>query len=280
MTQQFTFSESLARIHLQALSAIGDMSASQCLSPPSALAPDGKAHKFSLLLFDTGAGGLFYRLNPSELSAAGPVQGVPAAELLSRYASGSPHDIALAMATMNAIAAEIFTRADFEAPEPAKATSLGDGKTGLVGFFPPLVRRAREAGEPLLVIEMNPAFQSEADGLIEVTDKPQRLAECERIFCTAATLLNHSLPRLVEHKREASVPFELIGPTGGCLPGEIFRLGVSAVGGTRILDAPALGQRLECDAPWSDLTQKIRISADTYPGDAELIRLAAERFGA
>ena len=280
MKQQFTFSERLGRMHLRALASLGEMVAQECLSPPASAHVDAKAHKFSLLLFSCGAGGLFYRLSAEHLGSLGAVRGKPASELISRYASGSPSDAALAMATMNAVASRVFSAAGFSPAQASKATDPTDGKTGLVGFFPPLVRRAREMGKTMLVLEMNPAFQSEADDMIEIISDPCRLAECDRIFCTAATLLNHSLPQLLEHKRSPTTPFELIGPTGGCLPGEIFELGVTAVGGSSIHDPVALGERLVQDKPWADLTHKIRITASEYPGDEVLIHRAAERLGA
>ena len=154
--------------------------------------------------------------------------------------------------------------------------TLGPGDhLGMVGFFPPLVRRARDQGIPLTVLELKSELVQDAPGLT-VTLDPARLAECSKIVCTSTALLNDSLEALLAHGRGAS-EFVIIGPSAGCVPDPLFVRGVTGVGGAWIEDASTLLARAERGERWSDATRKFLLRHDGWPRLDDLIGRAVRR---
>lgn len=190
---------------------------------------------------------------------------------------GDPAARSLALAALNALSRHLFDRARFS-PDLAK-TSLGslelapDDRLGMVGFFPPLVRRARDEGIPLLVLELKSELVQEEPGLT-VTLDPARLAECTKIVCTSTTLLNDSLDAVLAHARGCR-EFAVIGPSAACVPDPLFARGVTAVGGAWVTDPPSLLARMGRGEPWGDATRKSSLRNDSsWPGLEELLRRA------
>ncbi|MCB1757237.1 MAG: hypothetical protein KDJ38_17065, partial [Gammaproteobacteria bacterium] len=135
---------------------------------------------------------------------------------------------------------------------------------GMVGFFPPLVKKFRAAGQKLTVIEQQAAFVEKADNF-EVTLDATRLADCDQVLCTASTLLNDSLPSILAHCAEDCF-ISLIGPTAGCLPDTLFALGIDEIGASRVVAIDTLIERMQNAEPWGDAVEKYTISAAAYPG--------------
>jgi uncharacterized protein len=143
----------------------------------------------------------------------------------------------------------------------------------MFGFFPPLVRRARDEGVPLTVVELKSELVQEAPGLT-VTLDPARLAECNKIVCTSTALLNDSLDALLVHGRGAR-EFVIIGPSAGCAPDPLFARGVTGIGGAWVADASSLLARAERGERWGDATRKFSLRRDAWPGLDEIIGRAA-----
>jgi uncharacterized protein len=144
----------------------------------------------------------------------------------------------------------------------------------MVGYFPPLVQRARDAGIPLTVLELKEELVQEAPGLV-VTLDPARLAECNKIVCTSAAILNGSLDGLLARARHAT-ELVVVGPSASCAPDPLFARGVTAVGGAWVTDPAALADRLSRGEPWGGAARKFSVRNDAaWPGTDALLRRAA-----
>ena len=144
----------------------------------------------------------------------------------------------------------------------------------MVGFFPPLVRRAREQEIPLTVVELRPELVQQVEGLT-VTLDAAGLADCTKVVCTSTTLLNDSLETLLRHAHRC-LEFVLVGPSAGCVPDPLFRRGVTAIGGTWVTDSARLLDRAARGEPWGDAARKFSLRNDrAWPGVDELLRRAA-----
>ena len=250
--------------------------------PPPGPGPEGRGEFCAVQLRD-GSTGLAYvllegaRERLAALSAA-PLAGRDAADLAQGLEGGDPAERSLGLAALNALTRHLYDRAGF-APDLAR-DSLGDvslapgDRLGMVGYFPPLVRRAREAGVPLLVLELKSELVQESPGLT-VTLDPARLAECTRVVCTSTTLLNRSLEALLAHARGCR-EFALVGPSAGCVPDPLFARGVTAIGGAWIRDPALLIGRMERGERWGDATAKSSLRRDAgWPGLEALLERSA-----
>lgn len=203
--------------------------------------------------------------------------GRSALALAERLGDPDPGARALALAAVNALSRHLFDRGGFT-PDLA-AHSIGSlplepgDHLGMVGFFPPLVPRARAAGIPLTVLELKPELVREEPGLT-VTLDPARLAECNKIICTSATILNGSLDALLPLAARCA-EFVLVGPSASCAPDPLFARGVTALGGQWVTDPAALAERLSRGEPWGDAARKFSLRREGWPGlDALLARTA------
>lgn len=252
------------------------------LLPPADPGPEGRGEFCAVRLAD-GSTGLAYVLLEGareRLAAqeAASLAGRDPVALAQGLEGGDPAARSLALAAVNALTRHLYDRAGFT-PDLARGSlgdvSLGpDDRLGMVGFFPPLVRRAREAGIPLLVLELKSELVQEGPGLT-VTLDPARLGECTRVVCTSAALLNESLEAVLAHARGCR-EFVVVGPSAGCVPDPLFARGVTGVGGAWILDPDALLGRMERGERWGDATAKSSLRNDAgWPGLEALLRRAA-----
>jgi uncharacterized protein (DUF4213/DUF364 family) len=217
------------------------------------------------------------RLRASDLKRA---VGAGALDLVEHLEGDDPGARSLALAAVNALSRHLLDRARFE-PDLA-TSSLGslelgpEDRLGMVGFFPPLVRRARDENIPLTVLELKSELVQEAQGL-SVTLDPARLGECTKIVCTSTTLLNDSLEAVLAHARGCR-EFVLIGPSAGCIPDPLFARRVTAVGGAWVTDPGALMARLGRGERWGDACRKFSVRAGAaWPGLDELLEQASSR---
>src|SRR5574342_771573 len=132
------------------------------LLPAAEPGPEGRGEFCAVQLGD-GSAGLAYVLlgDARERLAAIPaasLAGEDAAALARGLRGDDAAGRSLGLAALNALTRHLYQRAGF-APDLAR-DSLGDlalgpdDRLGMVGFFPPLVRRALEAGTSLLVLEL------------------------------------------------------------------------------------------------------------------------------
>ncbi len=239
---------------------------------------DCKSSNFGALVLEDDTVGLTYtaldgaRAALQEAARTAPLIGRSPLEAARLYARTAAWQRALGMAAVNAIAQHLFRRAGYE-PPTAKATfdhlALSrDDHLGMVGFFPPLVAQARERGITLTVIELDPQWLGQAEG-IEVTLDPARLAGCNKIVCTGTVLVNQTIDALADHFREAEQVL-LVGPTLGCLPEPLFARGVTHVGGLSVIDGEGFLRKWRAGEKWRGTTRRYLLSRDTYPGSANI----------
>jgi uncharacterized protein (DUF4213/DUF364 family) len=242
------------------------------LHPPAA--DRTRAGEFCALELEGGAVGLAFvllgdtieRLRASPGPAA--VVGAPALEVARAFAERDGLDRVLGFAAVNALSALLFERAGWV---PGAATDTighlapGPGdEVGMVGLFPPLVPRILQTGARLTVLELRRELAGEHGGF-RVTLDPEALRACGKVVSTSTVLLNDTLDDLLARCGGATA-FALVGPGAGCLPDPLFARGVTLVGGTWVVDRPALLDAIRTGEPWGESARKFAIPRDRYPG--------------
>ncbi len=246
--------------------------------------PDARpaAHRdaeFGLVALADGSAGLYYAWMGA--SQAGMAQRYRAADLVGadplalarRYATDDDAERSLALAALGAITACVHARAGYVPPPAADSMAgirLDAGlRLGMVGNFPPLVRRAREAGVRVTVVERK-AHMVRAEPGLEISLDPAVLDACDEVIVTGATLINDSLDEMLGWCRRAR-RVTLIGPTAGVFPDVLFARGLAAIGGLRIVDADTARTRMASGERLGDSAERNLIEAGDYPGLARLL---------
>ncbi|MDR1083483.1 MAG: DUF364 domain-containing protein [Deltaproteobacteria bacterium] len=110
-------------------------------------------------------------------------------------------------------------------------------KVTVVGHFPYLNRLRAES--QLTVLERNPQPGDLPDSAAEYV-----LPESDFVFLTGTTVINKTLPRLLELSEKAKIT--LVGPSTPLSP-VLFEYGVSALAGLTALDSPELIDAIKAD---------------------------------
>ncbi len=166
-------------------------------------------------------------------------------------------------------------RAGYSPLQSNKTGSTGMGKPqagetiGMVGYFPPLVEKLLAQKINIRVLEINPERVEDLSG-VKLCTKPAELVDCEHVLCTSSTLINGTLPGLLEVCRQ-SRSFSLLGPSGSGLPDLWFERGVDSVGGIVFHDLPALHESLDTQQSWGQTGHKYQIRPVDYPGVRALL---------
>ncbi len=264
------------------------------LSPPPVralhLPPEftrgSKDGEFCALELADGSIGLSYALlgdtEQALVCGRAPPQlaGTASLELAQQFASPRALPRALGLAAINALSQHLFRRAGYL---PATATdSIGllepkpGERVGMVGWFPPLTRRILAAGASLVVVELDPALAGARDGYTVTLDR-RELSRCDKVLSTTTLMLNDTVDEVIDACANARA-LVLVGPGGGCLPDALFARGVSALGGTAIVDRDGFTDALARGQPWGGHARKYVIARDDYPGvDALVARALAAR---
>lgn len=242
-----------------------------------------KDGEFGAIELASGALGLSYLLLDDTLATVGAagaaVAGADALALAQCWADpkATPAQAALGFAAVNALTRELFDRAGFV--PPAAPDSIGGlqpepgAHVGMVGFFPPLVKQVTARGARLTVLELRADLAGAQPGFT-VTLDPADLAPCTQVLSTSTVLLNHTLDGVLAACGQAQ-RLVLVGPGAACLPDALFARGVTALGGTWVLDGPAFTAALARGAPWGAATRKTLLAREAYPGLAGLLARAA-----
>jgi uncharacterized protein (DUF4213/DUF364 family) len=252
-----------------------------------AFVPDARpaAHRdaeFGLIALADGSAGLYYawlgasQAGMSTRYASSTLVGQDSLALAQRLLHDDDAERSLALAALGAITACLHARAGYR-PPVAEDSMAGVGlvpgsRLGMVGNFPPLVRRARAVGVHVTVVERKAHMVCSEPGL-DITLDPRALTGCEEVIVTGATLINDSLEDMLGHCRDAR-RVTLIGPTAGVFPDVLFAQGIAAVGGLRIVDAAAACARLEAGERLGDSAERWLIEATDYPGLEALLARA------
>ena len=247
----------------------------------------GKHTEFGVVALADGAAGLYYAwLGETQKGMQGRYSeadfiGRPPLELVQLLKENDDAARSLGMAAVNAISRHVLRRAGYR-PPPA-ADSLGGldpgagDHLGMVGYFPSLVARLGESGIRVTVIEKKTRFTSDSP-LVTISSDISELGACNKVLCTAATLLNDSVDDVITHAENAEA-IAVIGPTASFLPDPLFRRGVTAVGGTEITDAARAITALREDSGLKEVERRYLIRREDYPGVEILIDKATEKSG-
>ena len=166
-------------------------------------------------------------------------------------------------------------RAGYRCPPRVKAAGKqprAGERIGMVGYFCPIIDRLVEAGNEVLVIEQQPERVPKR-AHVELSEDLESLAPCRLVYCTASTLINDSLERVLECCTGAE-SVDLIGPTGSGLPDVLFEYGIHAVGGIAFEDVTALRKVLARRESWGSVGDKYELTAANYPGVESLLAAA------
>lgn len=244
---------------------------------PHPVAEEKKADEFGFVFLEDGTAAPFYtsldnalerlwQLYPDGRSCHGE-----AAALIEQLDSDDAALNALALGGFNAMSQHVMARAGYSPVSSVEKSKdiIEPTLIGMVGFFRPMIARLLEQGHQLLVLEKNPAKVEIQPG-VELTTDPADLLSCDRILCTASTLINGTLNEILRYKKP-SAHFSLIGPSGSGLPDILFQQGVDDVGGVLIQDLTALRESLELQQSWGHAGQKYQINQQQYPGISVLL---------
>ena len=234
----------------------------------------GRHTEFGIVTLRDGSAGLYYawlgdsqkgmgsRYEPDEFKNRNPAE-------LARYcARDDEADCSLGLAAINAISRHVFRKAGFtpgDAPDSMGILDIAaSDHVGMVGYFPSLVKRLRNNGTRLTVIEKKPQFHKRQDNFLVSADM-QTLDGCNKVMITASTLLNNSIDEVLEYSHGAQKKV-MIGPTAGFFPDPLFARGISAIGGSEIRSAEQARQRLSANQGLGESARKFLLSARDYPG--------------
>ena len=201
------------------------------------------------------------------------LEGSSPLSLARHFGTDSGWRTAVALGALNAIGQFFFRRIDY--PFDFSGDSLGalapevGDNMGMVGYFPPLVKRVRELDIPLTVIEKKAEFV-QSDRHFEVTLDARRLAHCNKVLCTSTTVLNGSVDEILRHCRHAQ-RIAIVGPTAGFLPDPLFQRGVHTVGCAVVQNTDNFLARCRNDERWGDAVTKYCIHREQYPGFDQLL---------
>jgi hypothetical protein len=99
------------------------------------------------------------------------------------------------------------------------------------------------------------------------------LSACRLVYCTASTLINDTLERILACCTAAQA-VDLIGPSGSGLPDVLFAHGIHAVGGVSFANAGKLRAALGQRESWGAAGTKYELTAAGYPGADALLAAA------
>ncbi len=249
----------------------------QVYIPEPRVAPDKDA-EFGLVELEDGATGLFYAWlgasqdGISERFCIEELIGAKAIDLARHFNGTDDIERSLGLAAINAITQSVFVRSDIGsriAPDSMGGLSLVPGdRLGMVGNFPSLVRQAMAMDIPVTVVERKQHMLTQAEGIC-ITLDPEALRDCNKIICTAATLINDSVDEMLNHCQHAEI-VAMIGPSASFFPDPVFARGVAVVGGTRVLDPRSVISNQRLGQGLGRCAYRYTLSSDRYVGTPKL----------
>ncbi len=249
----------------------------QIYIPEPNIAADKNA-EFGLVELADGAAGLFYawmgesQHGISDRYTIDDMVGANAIDIAQYYAGDDDIARSLGLAAINAITQSVFSRLQVGstvAGDSMGGLSLQSGdRLGMVGNFPSLVRQARSRDVPVTVVERKTHMLKQDRG-IQITLDPEALRDCNKIICTAATLINDSVDEMLGYCAHAE-KLAMIGPSASFFPDPLFARGVDVVGGTRVLDAGAVVAEQRKGEGLGANAYRYTLSRDSYDGTEKL----------
>ncbi|MBD3214212.1 MAG: hypothetical protein GF311_16500 [Candidatus Lokiarchaeota archaeon] len=194
-------------------------------------------------------------------------------EIANNFTKSNLFRRSLALGAINAISQSFFKKVNFQYDFVTNSLGLLDlvenDTVGMVGYFPPLVKKIEELNIPLVVIEKK-KFEIETKQNWQLTPDPSELKSCTKILCTSTTVLNDSVDDILSYTKNA-IKISMVGPTGGFIPDPIFERGVDVLGGTYIENPKLFMELIRQNKKWGPSTKKYCIQAKNYPNYNVLI---------
>jgi uncharacterized protein len=238
-----------------------------------------KSGEFGAVILDDGSVGLMFVLLGDTLRAIrdrvspDTAVGMDPVELAQAFKDPDPATKALGLGAINAIGQHLIRASGFEVDTETNSLGSLDPQPGdhfgMVGFFPPLVRRLRAQNIDLTVIELKEALVQQAPRF-QVTLDPAALGGCNKILCTSTMLLNDSIDPILGYCGQAD-EVVIIGPGAGFLPDALFARGVDTVGGHQVVDMEGFIARIEGEEKWGSTSRKYCFHRRSYPGYGALL---------
>jgi uncharacterized protein (DUF4213/DUF364 family) len=240
---------------------------------------DCKKSNFGAIQLDNGSTGIFFtglgntfhksaqKIDLKSITQIDPLS------LISKITSQDIFDRTLAVGTINAISHYLINQINFQFNYSENILEVmniqPDDSIGMVGYFPPLVKRITNIGSQLKIVELKKELIKKTPDW-EITLDKRKLRECNKIICTSTTVINNTLGNILEFTRNAKL-FALIGPTAGFLPDPIFKRKIDILGGSIVNDSQLFHNRISLGEKWGDAVSKFVIMKENYPGIKNLI---------
>ena len=178
---------------------------------------------YTAVLLDDGSAGVAYTFKEclppgcDVFQGKRPVAGKTASETLAYLSSPDLLERAVGLATANALINH--SRKELVAGDILDVLACGaDDRVGMVGYFPPLMPVLKPKVKELLVFE---ALLKGTPGVYAEDQAAALLPSCTVAIITATTLLNNTLPELLEACRNCRA-VAIVGATTPLAP-EVFK---------------------------------------------------------
>lgn len=159
---------------------------------------------------------------------AGRLEQRPARKLASLVFSKSYNEVAIGLATINALVPAIENPVNLAA-EDYIARHGANSQVALIGHFP-FVSRLKDQVKKLWVLELNPK-----DGDLPASAAPEIIPHADILAITATALINHTFDGLF-HLRKPDAKVLLLGPSTPLSP-VMFQYGIHVLSGSIVEDA-------------------------------------------
>ncbi len=229
-------------------------------------------HEFLVVALEGGAAGLSFVLPPRDSAEAyraldpGMFAATTPQEHLAGLGGADPLRNMLGLAAVNAICQHVMRSGKIALDRATDSLGLLDlhegDRLGMVGLFPPLLKRVAQARCELIVVEKDPAAL-ERHPRLPITLDVAALRRCNKVLCTSTAVLNDTIDEVLANCAEAE-HVSVIGPTAGFFPDPLFARGVDVVGGRYVVDGDKLLSRIRNREPWGDATEKLCFRKATY----------------
>lgn len=240
---------------------------------------DHKKSNFGALQLENGSTGIFFigldktfHKSAKKVDLKAMIKTNPLS-LVSKISSQDIFDRTIALGAINAISHFLFNQINFQFTYSENILTVmniqPDDLIGMVGYFPPLVKRINNIGSQLIVVELKEELIKKTSNW-EITLDKEKLRECNKIICTSTTIINNTLEDILEFTRDADL-FALIGPTAGFLPDPVFKRKIDILGGSIVNNSQLFYDRIIQGERWGDSVSKFVIIKEKYPGIKKLI---------
>ena len=248
---------------------------SQIFFPHYSESKPSKKEKFMAMGLESGAVGLSYTLMPeqheeeySNLKETEFIGQIPVDIALEFGRSKDPIINMLGLAAINSISQHILKITKYNLDFTTNSLGLFSiskaDHVGMVGLFNPLLPIIEQSGAELIVIEKKEKLIKRFPEL-NITLDPRELRHCNKILCTAATILNNTLDEVISNCPD-NAKVSVIGPTAGFLPDPLFRRKIDVLGGTFIDNDAQFFKNLRQKKRWGLTTKKYCFQRKNYQG--------------